>query len=107
MACSDALISDYSSAAYEYLQLNRPIAYVLSDEKEYKLGFVVDDIRALIAGDLIYSFIEMKEFIQNIIFENDNAMEKRIKLREDIYKYHDDQNCKRLVDFMGLSCNKN
>ena len=29
MSCCDAMISDYSGAAYEFLQLDRPIAYVL------------------------------------------------------------------------------
>ena len=85
MSCCDAMISDYSGAAYEFIQLDRPLAYVLSDVNDYKLGFVVDDIEPLIAGK-----------------EIDEYKEKREKLRNIFYKYHDTNNCKRIVEFMGL-----
>ena len=81
------MISDYSGAAYEYLQLNRPIGYVLDDVNEYISGFVVEDIHQLIAGHEIYDFEQFKNFIMDVVNHNDKYKEKRIKVRDYIYKY--------------------
>lgn len=51
----DALISDYSSAAYDFLHMNKPIAYDMSDLKKYTRGIVVEDPTTML-GD-IYSMI--------------------------------------------------
>ena len=39
LGMSDALITDYSSVAFDFMYLNRPIGYVIDDIKDYKLGF--------------------------------------------------------------------
>ena len=39
----DALISDYSSAAYDFLHADKPIAYTLDDAEDYKLGFLFEN----------------------------------------------------------------
>ena len=101
--CADALVSDYSGAAYEYLQLNRPIGYVLDDVKDYKIGFVVDDIHKLIAGHEIYSIGNLRQFVTDVVDENDIYREKREKLRDYIYKYHDGNSSERLAKLLGIS----
>ena len=42
---ADALITDYSSAYFDYMLLNRPIAFTVEDIEEYrkKRGFVFDN----------------------------------------------------------------
>lgn len=102
MGCTDALISDYSGVAYDYLQLNKPIGYVLDDMEDYKLGFVVDDIHQLIAGKEIYTSDDLESFIMDIVNDKDDYKERRKQIRDYIYKYYDTNNCKRLVEFMGL-----
>ena len=102
MSCCDAMISDYSGAAYDFLQLDRPIAYVLSDMHDYKIGFGVEDIHELIGGKEIYALEDLFEFIQNVVDEKDEFKEKREKLRDFLYTYHDKNNSKRLADFLGL-----
>ncbi len=102
MKCTDALISDYSGAAYEYLQLDKPLAYVLDDMNEYKIGFVVEDIHQLIAGHEIYSIDDMVKFIKDISKENDIYIEKRKKIRDYIYDYHDGNSCERLAKLLKL-----
>ena len=102
MKCTDALISDYSGAAYEYLQLNRPIGYVLDDVNEYISGFVVEDIHQLIAGHEIYDFEQFKNFIMDVVNHNDKYKEKRIKVRDYIYKYHDGHSSERLAKLLNL-----
>lgn len=102
MKCADALISDYSGAAYEYLQLNRPIGYVLDDMNDYIAGFVVEDIHTLIAGAEIYNFEQLEAFIVNVVSENDSFKERRENLRDYIYEYHDANSSKRLAELLGL-----
>ena len=102
MKCADALISDYSGAAYEYLQLNRPLGYVLDDINDYKIGFVVDDIHKLMAGHEIYTIEDLKKFIIDVIDDNDTYKERREKLRDYIYKYHDGNSSERLAKLLEL-----
>lgn len=97
---SDALISDYSSIAIEYLHIDKPLAYVLEDIKEY-VGFVVDP-HQLMAGTEIYTIDDMKEFIKTISNEKDYYRDERNALFNKIYKFHDGGSCKRLVEFMKL-----
>lgn len=103
MRDSDALISDYSSTSYEYLMLDRPIAYILEDKDEYKLGFCVDDISTMLAGKEIYNLNEMLDFVEDVGEDRDPYSVRRKALREKLYFYHDGKNCERLAKFMGLS----
>lgn len=103
MPCCDAMISDYSGAVYDFMQLDKPIAYVLSDVHEYKIGFVVDDIHSLMGGKEIYSLIDMIDFIKDLSIGKDEYKEKREKLRDFLYTYHDGENSKRIAQFLGLT----
>lgn len=100
--CSDALISDYSGAALEYLQLNRPLGYVFDDINEYKIGFIVDDVHQLMAGHEIYTIEDLKKFIIDVMYDNDIYKERREKLRNRIYKYHDGNSSERLAKLLKL-----
>jgi CDP-glycerol glycerophosphotransferase (TagB/SpsB family) len=102
LPCTDGLISDYSSVAYEYLQVDKPIAYVLDDMNEYKLGFVVDDIDRLLAGQKIFTIDDMMSFINNVVNGKDEFAEKRHQVRDFIYKYNDANSCERIVNFLNL-----
>lgn len=102
MSNVDAIISDYSSVAYSYLLLNRPIGFVLSDLKYYKLGLCVDNVEDYLVGEKIFEFKDMINFIENISKSNDNFKISRNKLREYLYKYKDGKSCERLVEFMEL-----
>ncbi len=106
MSCSDALISDYSGAAYDYLQLDKPIGYVLSDMEDYKLGFVIDDISKLLAGPSIYSTEDLFKFLACVKTNNDDYAERRMAVRDYIYEYHDTNNCARLAEFLHLKKQK-
>lgn len=105
MSCCDAMISDYSGAAYDFLQLDRPIAYVLSDMDQYKLGFVVDNIHELVAGKEIYSLTDFFDFINSVASNEDEFKEKREKIRDFVYNYHDGDNSSRLVSYLGITKN--
>ena len=58
---SDALISDYSSVAVDYLLLDRPLGYVLADYEIYreKRGFVFEDPLEYMPGEKIYNACDL------------------------------------------------
>jgi len=102
MKNADALISDYSSSAYQYLLLNRPIAFVLSDYNDYKLGFSVNNYEQFLPGEHIYNFKDFISFLDHVVHNEDSYMDKRNELLAFLYEYRDGNACKRLVDFMKL-----
>ena len=65
---ADALISDYSSAAVDYMLLDRPIAFMLEDVEEYEQsrGFVFDNIREWLPGKEIFTFEDICSFVEEI-----------------------------------------
>lgn len=103
MKCADALISDYSSAAYSYLLLNRPIGFVFSDLEGYKLGLINADIDFLTPGRKILTFSDFKCFIDNVVDDKDDYIEKRTEALSWLYKYTDGDSSKRIAEYMGLS----
>lgn len=99
----DALISDYSSAAYDYLHIGKPIAYTFDDLQDYKLGLKVSDPQNWIAGPVIYDVNGFKDFISSVIDERDEYAEKRQLLFDKVYTYHDGNSSKRLAEFLGIT----
>lgn len=65
---ADALISDYSSIAVDYMLLERPIGYVLTDLEEYKnaRGFVFEDPLEYMPGERIYDKKDLIRFITQV-----------------------------------------
>lgn len=61
LSAFDAMITDYSSIAFDYLLLDRPIVYLLPDYEEYKSskGFVFNNIDYYMPGKKAFDFNEM------------------------------------------------
>ena len=74
---SDALITDYSGISFEYMLLDRPIGYVISDIKEYHRGFSVDNPEKYMPGEKIYSKEQLITFINNVAAGRDVFAERR------------------------------
>lgn len=102
MKDADALISDYSSAAYDYMHLDRPVGFTMDDAKEYKLGFIVDDPIELIGGQIINNVKDYMNFINDVLNNRDPYMEKRHEVFDKVYKFHDGDSCQRLAEFLNL-----
>lgn len=97
----DALISDYSSIAFDFMHLSKPLGYVLDDIEEY-VGFTMDQPLEWMPGNKIYSIEDMKKMIEGVTEGKDAYINDREKLSSDIFNYHDGNSCQRLVEFMGL-----
>lgn len=99
---SDALISDYSSVIFDYLLLDRPIGFILDDIDEYKLGFSFDNPLDFMPGEKIYTYQDLITFINHVSEGVDDYKEERKKVRDYTNKYQDGNNCKRLLELLGL-----
>ncbi len=98
----DALISDYSSVTFDFLQVNKPIGYVFGDIKDYKLGMMDNDIEKYTAGKIINSVSDLYDFIIDVKDNKDIYYDKRLKLRNDIYEFHDTNSSERLAKLLKL-----
>ncbi|MCM1047747.1 MAG: CDP-glycerol glycerophosphotransferase family protein [Clostridiales bacterium] len=99
---TDALISDYSSIAFDYMLLDRPIAYTVDDMEDYLMGFSVDNPFDYMPGEKLYSYEDMLQFINGVKSETDLYAEQRRKVRDYIHEYQDDKNCERFLRIMGM-----
>lgn len=102
---ADALISDYSSAAVDYLLLNRPIAFTLDDVEEYASGrgFVFDNIKEWLPGVEVYVFADLLKFIEDIAIGVDTSADKRCRVRNEMFCYFDDKNCQRILESLNIA----
>lgn len=102
MASSDVFFSDYSSASYSFLLLNRPIGFVIDDINEYKVGFTVDNIFDYLPGMLIHNLDEFISLLENYYSGCDYYKSSREKMASWMYEYIDGKACERLADFLNL-----
>lgn len=101
---ADALISDYSSAAVDYMLLDRPIGFTLDDVEEYSesRGFVFQNIEEWLPGRELFSFDDFSSFIREVADGVDSTREKRRELTVKMHKYSDGCNCKRIVKALQI-----
>lgn len=99
---TDALISDYSSISFDYMLLDKPIAYVLSDYKEYKLGFAVENPLEYMPGCYIYNIEDLYQFINDVVKGEDRYKDKRNIIRDKIHTYQDGKSCERVIKFLDI-----
>lgn len=102
MKDADALISDYSSAAFDYMHLDRPVGFTMDDAKDYKLGFIVKDPMELIGGQIINNKEDFLIFIDDVINSRDTYREKRHEVFGKIFQFKDGKSCQRLAEFLKL-----
>lgn len=101
---ADALISDYSSAAVDYMILDRPLAFTIDDADEYEesRGFVFKPIRDYLPGTLIKNSDDFISFINSFLDGRDTSLERRKKLMPVFHEFFDDQSSKRVLEAVGI-----
>lgn len=79
---TDALISDYSSIAIDYLLVNHPIAYTLDffEEDIKTRSFIFDDPRSYMPGHHLYNFEDLKSFLYDLSIGIDSFKAQREQL---------------------------
>lgn len=101
MLDANALISDYSGAVFEYSVLNRPMAFVLADLAQYRLGLVPGAERYM-PGEKIMTIEELFEFIRAVGEGRDEQRQTRESFLNWFYSQHDEHSSERLAGLLGI-----
>lgn len=96
------LITDYSSVAFDFAYLKKPVIYTQFDKDTfylghlYKEGYFIYDKKGF--GPVVYNYEDtVKEIIKFI--ENDCKLEKKYEKRiDDFFAFTDRNNCKRIYE---------
>lgn len=104
LALTDALISDYSSVAIDYLLVNKPIGFTLDDFNEYKdsRGFIFDNPLDYMPGHHLYTVEHLMQFLSDVAEGKDSFIEDRKRVRG-IAITPSNHYCKDLLDVLGIS----
>lgn len=99
---SKLLITDYSSVAYDFAYLKKPIIYNVFDAEEFYKGHIYSvgdyDVEKQGFGEVAKSYDELKKLIIRYI-ENDCELEKKYLDRiNNYFHFHDQNNCKRIYE---------
>lgn len=100
----DALITDYSSIMFDFLLLDRPVAFTLDDFETYtkRRGFVFTDPLEFMPGERIMDSDDFYRFLKHCLNQEDNYKEKRMEINERVNFYKNGGNCKRILKFVGI-----
>lgn len=103
IGATDAMITDYSSAAIDYMLVDKPIGYTLDDFDQYeeKRGWAFENIKDYMPGHHMYTIDDMKSFIMDISQSKDPHKEWRAKVTEEFHSYKDGFS-KRILDYFGI-----
>ena len=101
LAISDSIITDYTTAVYDFLYTNRPIVYYFYDIKEYRAtrGFFIEPIENICPGHLTYNLSELSNAVKDIADGKDVWYEKRRFMQELFIKYLDGKSTERIKNF--------
>ncbi len=83
---SDAMISDYSSISFDYLNYDKPIIYNFYDLEEYNdyRGLSFENIEDFTAGDMVYTIDELCDAIEKVTKGVDEYSKQREILKNKI-----------------------
>lgn len=100
----DAVITDYSSVAIDYLLMNRPIAFTLDDYEKYKesRGFVFEDPLEYMPGMHIYNKSEFYKFVEMIGRNEDDWEQERQIVIHKTHNRPEGSYCERIVKYFHI-----
>ena len=102
--CADALVSDYSSVAIDYLLLDRPLCFTLDDYEAYteSRGWVFENPLEYMPGEHVYNLEQFEQFVLDVKNGKDDYQAQRQEVRG---KTHNecDCYCKRVLDYFEIT----
>lgn len=102
MQLSDCLITDYTSAYFDYLLLDKPVLFNFYDFDRYKKnrGFSYDPVSSVIAGHIFGDEPSFCDKIQKVLEGDDVFKEKRHFVCNLMHKYKDSNSSERIFNFI-------
>lgn len=103
MGQTDALLTDYSSVAIDYMLLDKPIGYTLDDFDQYEdaRGWSFDNVKEYMPGHHIYTQDDLYQFIRDISAGCDPYRSRRAEIIDDVQTYKDGFS-KRILEYFGI-----
>ena len=98
----DAMISDYSSIVYDYMLLDRPIAWALDDMEEYQLPFLMENPLEYMPGEKLYCFQDLLGFLEQVKRGEDPYRQERGVVAESCNAPMEGKGCERIAEFLEL-----
>ena len=100
---ADALLTDYSSVAIDYMLLDRPIGYTLDDFDRYEdaRGWSFDNVKEYMPGHHIYTEEDLHKFVEDIAEDRDPYKDKRAEILDDVQSYRGGFS-ERILDYFGI-----
>ena len=100
-AC-DALLTDYSSVYYDYLNVDKPVGLIWEDIEDFRKNpGVIDDFEDLmIGGEKIYNIDDLKSFVLNVSKDVDELKDERKKVHSVVNKSSKSDKTKCVTDFI-------
>lgn len=98
LSISDALITDYTSTAFDYMHLNKPIIFYFYDYEKYtkNRGFSFEPVETVCGGPIVYNYEDLIDAINFTLAGGDNYENKRQFVHSLINEYHDGKSCERI-----------
>lgn len=109
LSITDALITDYSSIYFDFLETGKPICLAIPDFKEYTkhCELVYDDYEHDICGFFAHNYDELYIFLSEILSGKDSLKKERLNYIKRIELFCDSNSSKRVVDlFLSKTNNK-
>lgn len=97
---ADALITDYSSVYFDYLLLDRPIAFTVEDIKKYneERGFSFENPFEYMPGPHVEEMGDLQQFISDVKAGNDNYKVLRGAVNEKVNFFKDGNSSRRIAE---------
>ena len=104
LAKTDALLTDYSSVAIDYLLLDRPMGFILTDFDEYEKArsWCYDNVKDYMPGHHIYKKEDLDQFISDVAEGKDPYRDARAKVRPEL-QTESESYCKDILDHFGIT----
>ncbi len=96
----DVLVTDYSSLAFDFLYIEKPVVFFRPDHGEYmnRARELLADYESLTIGPVVSDVEALADHVTSLIDqpETDTFRDARTKARRKMFDYHDSKSCARL-----------
>ena len=102
LSATDLLITDYSSVYFDYLLLDKPIAFSIDDYESYQknVGFVVDDALELMPGRKMKTMNDLVSVLDTL--EDDEYKTERAILKNKLHTVEHFNYSKNILELLHL-----